>query len=67
MSKFTITLQFANTPPKQFTDKTAPNWLKYGGPKGSTMDNRWFWNDHVLKLKLGESISTDFTVIKRIE
>ena len=53
--------------PKVFTEDTALCWLRYGGPVGSTMDNRRFWNDHVMKLKVGESISTDFQRITRIK
>jgi len=49
-----------------FDEDNAPKWLKYGGLKGSTMDNRWFWNDHILTLSVGESKNTDFHVITRI-
>ena len=49
-----------------FTERDAPKWLKFGGIKGSTMDNRWFWNDHVLTLEVGESVDTDFQTITRI-
>jgi len=53
---------------KIFTEETAPDWLtSVNTVKGSTMDNRWFWNDHVLTLQVGESIETDFQTIKRIE
>lgn len=31
------------------------------------MDNRWFWNDHVLTLSIGESVDTDFRKITRTE
>jgi len=49
-----------------FTEDTAPKWLKEGGVKGSTMDNRWFWNDHVMTLQVGQSVKTDFSDIERI-
>lgn len=49
-----------------FEEQHAPDWLRYGGPEGSTMDNRWFWNDHVMKLEIGQSVETDFHVITRI-
>ena len=52
---------------KEFTEDTAPKWLCEGGPKGSTMCNRWFWNDHVLTLDVGQSVKTDFSTITRIE
>ncbi len=50
-----------------FTEETAPDWLT--GVKtipGSTMDNRWFWKDHVLSLEIGEYVETDFSIIERI-
>ena len=50
-----------------FQEDTAPNWLRYGGRKGSTMDNRWFWRDHVLTLEVGDTVDTDFWTIERIE
>ena len=49
-----------------FFENEAPNWLCKGGRKGSTMDNRWFWEKHVLTLEKGKSISTDFNKITRI-
>jgi len=45
---------------ESFTDETAPAWL-------TGMVNHWFWNAHVLKLEVGQSIDTDFQVITRIE
>jgi hypothetical protein len=51
-----------------FTEDTAPDWLTGAKTvKGSTMDMRWFWNDHVLTLGVGESVKTDFQIITRIE
>lgn len=50
-----------------FTEDDAPSWLCEGGLEGSTMDNRWFWNDHVLTLKVGEYVDTDFQRITREE
>lgn len=44
----------------------APKWLK-GDGRGSTMDNRWFWDKCVMTLGIGESTDTDFHVITRIE
>ena len=52
---------------KEFTEETAPKWLREGGYPGSTMDNRWFWNNHVLTLEIGQSVRTDFNTITRIE
>ena len=48
-----------------FTEDTAPHWLCKGGRKGSTMCNRWYWEDHVLTLEVGASIKTDFQKITR--
>jgi len=51
-----------------FTDKDAPVWLTSENTvKGSTMDNRCFWNDVVLNLDVGCKTETDFNVIERIE
>ena len=51
-----------------FSEKNAPDWLTGAqAVSGSTMDNSWFWNNHVLTLKVGESIDTDFQRIERIE
>ena len=49
-----------------FNEETTPKWLKYGGVKGSTLDNRWFWDKHVMMLEVGQSVSTDFSVIERL-
>lgn len=46
-----------------FNEETTPKWLKYGGVKGSTLDNRWFWDKHVMMLEVGQSVSTDFSVM----
>ena len=59
---------FKNLPEETFTEVNAPDWLT--GVKtvhGSTMDCRWFWKEHVLTLKVGELIKTDFQTITRIE
>lgn len=50
-----------------FTEDTAPSYLRFGGRKGSTMDNRWFWDEHVMKLEVGQSVCTDFSRITRVE
>lgn len=60
-------LIFKKLLPEVFIEETAPKWLTSEDTvKGSTMDKRWFWNDHVLKLRIGESINTDFRRITRI-
>ena len=58
---------FRDSKPKFFTELNAPDWLtSVNTIKGSTMDGRWFWNDHVLKLEVGEFKDTDFQRITRI-
>ena len=57
---------FTDNRPIYFSEYDAPIWLCEGGVKGSTMDNRWFWNDHVLTLDANESVDTDFSTITRI-
>jgi hypothetical protein len=48
-----------------FDEATAPIWLCKGGIKGSTMDNRPFWNNNVITLDIGASVKTDFWEISR--
>mgnify|MGYP000164381845 CR=1 FL=1 len=55
-------------PPLEFSETDAPDWLtSCRTVEGSTMDARWFWEDHVLKLKVGQSIGTDFHTITRLK
>ena len=64
---FTMSPRFFNKRnPRRFSDMTAPSYLKRGGRKGSTMDMRWFWDDHVMTLKLGDSVDTDFQTVTRV-
>ena len=50
-----------------FDEKTAPAWLtSVNTVPGSTMDSRWFWNDYILTLEVGESRDTDFQKITRL-
>jgi len=59
-------LIFKNRPPIAFTETTGPTWLTSEDTvKGSTMDNRWFWRDHILTLGVGMSVETDFYKITR--
>lgn len=50
-----------------FPASKAPHWLtsKETIP-GSTMDQRWFWERHVLTLKIGQHTHTDFRRITRL-
>lgn len=67
--KFSMSHQILkNKEPLEFTEENPPIWLSSENTvKGSTMDMRWFWKDHVLKLAVGESIGTDFNTITRVE
>jgi len=61
-------IEYPDVKPDVFTEETAPKWLTSENTvKGSTMDTRWFWNDHILTLKVGESKDTDFQRITRVE
>ena len=61
-------LIFKGVPVTEFSESDAPDWLtSCKTVPGSTMDHRWFWNEHVLTLKVGESVKTDFQLITRIE
>lgn len=52
---------------KQFTENDAPDWLtSCNTVPGSTMDNRWFWEKHVLALGVGATAQTDYHTIRRI-
>lgn len=52
---------------KVFDEDTAPDWLtSVNTVPGSTMDGRWFWNEHILRLEVGESKDTDFQRITRL-
>jgi hypothetical protein len=66
MNKFKMTNTITKTV-REFDEETAPSYLKLGGRIGSTMDMRWFWNNHVMTLKVGETVATDFNIIERIE
>lgn len=59
---------FNHLEPETFSELNVSDWLT--GCKtvpGSTMDCRWFWKDHVMKIDVGNSIETDFRRITRVE
>jgi hypothetical protein len=59
--------QYFGETPEVFDEITAPDWLTSKNTvKGSTMDTRWFWKEHVLTLEVGHQIKTDFHTITRI-
>lgn len=65
--KFRMHALYSPLSVQEFTEHTAPKWLTSEDTvKGSTMDRRWFWNEHVLTLKVGQSVKTDFSKITRI-
>ena len=45
---------------KEFKESNPPKWLLHD-------EFLWWWNDHVLKLKVGKHIDSDFRRIKRIK
>ncbi len=49
-----------------FSGDKPPGWLA-GGRLGSTGDNSWFYEGHILPLQVGQSKDTDFRRITRIE
>lgn len=56
-----------DAPPSRFSEHDAPDWLTSAKTiKGSTMDNRWFWERHVLTLEVGQSVETDFHRVTRV-
>lgn len=61
-----MTHMYVDLPPVEFNEDNAPDWLKFGGREGSTMDNRWFWNRHVMTLEVGGTVNTDHQTIKRV-
>lgn len=66
--KFKMTHLFLKKESTFFDEETAPDWLtSKNSIKGSTMDDRWFWENHILTLKIGEKKETDFQIIERIQ
>jgi hypothetical protein len=66
--KFSMRHKIFENTIREFDENTAPDWLTSKNTvKGSTMDDRWFWNEHVLTLEIGETVHTDFQEITRIE
>ena len=64
---FSMTHNFFGCVPDIFRETDAPDWLTGASTiPGSTMDSRWFWQDHILTLNVGESIKTTFRTITRI-
>lgn len=67
MKRFSMKHRFLSKQPEEFDESDAPDWLTSCNTiPGSTMDGRWFWNDHVLTLSVGGTIDTDFRIITRI-
>lgn len=53
-------LFFKNVPPEIFTDDALP--FIWAHPS-----NKWWFDDYVFKLKVGEHIDSDFQRVTRIE
>jgi len=65
--RFVMQHRFCGGKPQVFSAENAPDWLTSRNTiRGSTMDNRWFWEKHVLTLSRGKRIQTDFRTITRI-
>lgn len=66
--KFKLKHLILNQPEIEVTQETAPDWLtsKKSVP-GSTMDQRWFWEQKVLTLQVGEHTESEFYRITRTE
>lgn len=69
MKRFKLTKLWFNDlkEPEFFTEETAPSWLCDPKTRGTTMDNMWFWEGHVLTLEVGQTAETDFSRIERVE
>lgn len=68
MKKFKMKHTVFDAHEESFNEGSAPSWLTSENTiPGSTMDARWFWQDYVLQLKVGQSVSTDFWLIARVE
>lgn len=52
-------LVFKEKKPIEFTEDNPPSWLLYP-------EFKWWWDDHVLTLKVGKHIKSDFQKIKRL-
>lgn len=51
----------------RFDENTAPDWLTGENTvRGSTMDTRWVFKEHILTLAPGAVFETDFHEIKRV-
>jgi len=52
MKKFKMTHRFIQgSQPEEFDEETAPDWLtSINSVLGSTVDTRWFWENHALTL-----------------
>lgn len=66
MKQFKLTHDIFPNDIRYFNETNAPKWLTTGGPPGSTMDMRWFWDLFMSKLEVGKSIKTDFHEITRL-
>lgn len=65
---FEMRHRFLTVKPVQFSEHDAPDWLtSVNTNPGSTMDHRWFWNNHVMTLQVGQSVDTDFQTVTRVE
>jgi hypothetical protein len=55
---FSMTHNFFEMPPEIFEESDAPDWLVH-------KENKWWYDDYVKKLEVGENIKSDFRTITR--
>ena len=59
MKKFKITHNFFDNDIEHFDESNPPSWV--------AMDDSWWYTGYVLKIKVGESVKTDFRTIERVK
>lgn len=67
IKNFKLTSTDFKSEPTYFEEHNAPDWLtSCMTVVGSTMDQRWFWTDHVLRLEVGDAVYTDNHEVLRL-
>lgn len=57
--KFKMTHHIFEKSVEYFTEESPPEWLV-------SKEYKWFYDKHVMKLEVGDSVDTDFRNIERI-
>lgn len=60
MKRFKMTHLFFPNCIKEFDESNPPDWLIHKGFK-------WWWDDYILTLEVGQTRESDFQKIERIE